>query len=308
MKNNQTKILAKIKDKIKKIEFNTFLIGLKDQSLTPNEKKKIKISLGKKLENDLKKTVNFQDPELLIIVNYKTQKIDLKTKPLYLFGYYQKLRPGIPQTRWHRKKYPTSVQEEIGNIILKYTKGANHSFHGCGREDIDVITLGQGRPFVIEIKKPKKRTLDLKRIKDEINKKSKLVKVKKLNFTNKQKIIDLKSAKPDKIYQVTVILEKKLKKSQLKEAGQKLSQTIIEQKTPTRVLKRRVNKTRKKRIDYFKLIKYHPNMPTFEIKTETGTYIKELIHGDNNRTQPSLSKMLNQKVKVKQLIVKKVLF
>ena len=57
----------------------------------------------------------------------------------------------------------------------------------------------------------------------------------------------------------------------------------------------------------FKLIKYHPKNPVFEIKTESGTYIKELISGDNGRTKPSLSEILKQKAAVKKLVVKEVL-
>jgi tRNA pseudouridine synthase 10 len=74
----------------------------------------------------------------------------------------KKLIASIPQTKWKRKKFKTSVEEEIGKTLLKMTLGKNHSFHGCGREDIDVITVGEGRPFVIEIINPKKRNFDLK--------------------------------------------------------------------------------------------------------------------------------------------------
>ena len=51
-----------------------------------------------------------------------------------------------------------SVEELIAKIALKYTKSDDESFHGCGREDIDALMLGRGRPFVLELKNPKKRT------------------------------------------------------------------------------------------------------------------------------------------------------
>lgn len=39
------------------------------------------------------------------------------------------------------------------------------------------------------------------------------------------------------------------------------------------------------------------------IKTESGTYIKELISSDNGRTKPSISEILGMKCKVKELDV-----
>ena len=243
----------------------------------------------------------------MILIDLKNKKINYQIKPLYIFGRYQKVVSGIPQTKWKRKKFKTSVQEEIGNPLLKITLGKNHSFHGCGREDIDVITSGNGRPFVIEIIDPKIRTFDFKKAQEEINKNSKLVKVKNLSPTNKEKIKEIKLAIPDKIYQAEVELERKVSKEELENACKLLSNITINQQTPTRVLKRRSNLLRKKKVYYFKIKKYDPKNPIFEIKAESGTYIKELVSGDNNRTDPSFSLILNTKAKVVKLVVKRIL-
>ncbi len=301
--------LKKIISKLKSYQFKTFLIAfVTGQEKNKEKEKEIKIQLGKRLQKKIKKRVDFRNPDILIEFFPKEKKINYQIKPLYLFGWYQKLKPGIPQTKWRIKRYKTSVEEEIGKTLLKITGGSDHSFHGCGREDVDVITIGQGRPFVIEIKNPKKRRINLKKTQALINKSSQLVKVKKLSYTKKEKIIELKLAQPDKIYQVEIILEKPTPKNELNEAGRKLSSIIIDQQTPTRVLDRRYDKLRKRKIYYFKLIKYRSINPIFETKTESGTYIKELIHGDNGRTKPSLAEILNQKIKVKQLIVKKIIY
>ncbi len=301
--------LKKIISDLKAYQFKTFLIAfITGKEKNQEKEKKIKTQLGKLLQKKLKKEVDFKNPDILIKIFPKEKKINYQIKPLYIFGWYQKLKPGIPQTKWHIKRYETSVEEEIGKTLLKITKGTDHSFHGCGREDIDVITIGQGRPFVIEIKNPKKRKINLKKAQGLINKNSQLVKVRKLSYTNKEKIVELKLAQPDKIYQVEINLEKTISKKVLIQAGKKLSNIIINQQTPTRVLKRRYDKLRKKKIYSFKLIKYHPINPIFEIKSESGTYIKELIHGDNGRTKPSLAAILNQKIQVKQLIVKKIIY
>ena len=308
---NQDTILHyknRILKKLKKFEFNTFLIGIISGEEKNNQvEKPFKKSLGKILEEKLGKKVDFKDPDILILIDLKNKKINYQIKPLYIFGRYQKVVSGIPQTKWKRKKFKTSVQEEIGNPLLKITLGKNHSFHGCGREDIDVITSGNGRPFVIEIIDPKIRTFDFKKAQEEINKNSKLVKVKNLSPTNKEKIKEIKLAIPDKIYQAEVELERKVSKEELENACKLLSNITINQQTPTRVLKRRSNLLRKKKVYYFKIKKYDPKNPIFEIKAESGTYIKELVSGDNNRTDPSFSLILNTKAKVVKLVVKRIL-
>jgi len=301
--------LTKILRKLKNYEFKTFLIGIVSGKEKNNEMEKpFKRELGKILEKKLNKKVDFKNPDILILIDFKTKKIDYQIKSLHLFGRYQKLAAGIPQTKWKRKKFKTSVQEEIGKTLLKITKGKSHSFHGCGREDIDVTTVGKGRPFVIEIINPKIRTFNIKKVEEKINNNSKFVKVKNFSLTNKNKIKEIKLAHPDKIYEAQVKLEKLVTKKELENACQLLSNIVVNQQTPTRVLRRRYDLLRKKKIYYFKLKKFDSKNPIFEIKTESGTYIKELISGDNYRTTPSLSEILKQKGVIKKLMVKKILY
>jgi len=305
---NPNLFLKKILRKLKTLEFKTFLIGvISGEEKNDEIEKPFKRSIGKIIEQKLNKKVDFKNPDILILIDFKTKKIDYQIKSLYLFGRYQKLAAGIPQTKWKRKKFKTSVQEEIGKTLVKITKGKNHFFHGCGREDIDVTTVGEGRPFVIEIIDPKIRIFDIKKAEEEINKNSKLVKVKNLLFTNKEKIKEIKLDNPDKIYEAEVELEKEVTKKELENASLLLSNIVINQQTPTRVLRRRYDLLRKKKVYYFKLKKLDPKNPVFEIKTESGTYIKELVSGDNGRTKPSLTEILKQKAVVKKLVVKEVL-
>ncbi len=80
---------------------------------------------------------------------------------------------GCESCKYTGKKYNTSVGELIGNEFLKYTHGSNFIFHGCGREDIDALMLGNGRPFVLEIKDPMIRSINLYEIENIINKSNK---------------------------------------------------------------------------------------------------------------------------------------
>ncbi len=66
-------------------------------------------------------------------------------------------------------------------------------FHASGREDIDARMLGNGRPFVIEISKPKKRFVDLKQIETAVNAGAVgKVEVSGLRFTTKDVVRHLK--------------------------------------------------------------------------------------------------------------------
>ena len=56
--------------------------------------------------------------------------------------------------------YLESVEEIIAGPLLKETKGEDVALHAAGREDVDARMLGNGRPFIIEIKRPIKKMLN----------------------------------------------------------------------------------------------------------------------------------------------------
>ncbi|MDL5501640.1 MAG: tRNA pseudouridine(54/55) synthase Pus10, partial [Candidatus Methanoperedens sp.] len=74
------------------------------------------------------------------------------------------------------------------------------AFHGAGREDIDALMLGEGRPFIVEAKKPHKRHIDLEALESEINTKSDgKIEVQGLKFVESEAVEQLKSMKADKV-------------------------------------------------------------------------------------------------------------
>ena len=89
--------------------------------------------------------------------------------------------------------YPESVEELSSKPLLEATEGEETFFHASGREDIDARMLGTGRPFVIEVSKPKKRFVDLKQIEAQINAEAVgKVEVSGLHFTTKDVVRHLK--------------------------------------------------------------------------------------------------------------------
>ena len=123
-------------------------------------------------------------PEILAIIDVLTLTVDLDVRSQYFYGRYRKLERGIPQTKWPCKsckgrgcekcdftgmQYTSSVQGLIGDPLLEKFGSEEHSFHGMGREDIDVRCLGRGRPFVIEFKDPTFRNIDCTEMMEIIN-------------------------------------------------------------------------------------------------------------------------------------------
>jgi len=327
-------VTKKIIKKLRTIEFNTFQIG----TIVPSEmlkaeekiwefsniefvesiKSEINRELGKNIERLTKKKFAQKNPDVTAIVNLNTGKVRVEIRSLYILGGYQKLKRGIPQTKWmckycngkgckhckgKGKLYPTSIQEIIEKPLLKVAKSKKSSFHGLGREDIDARCLDY-RPFIIEIEKPIKRKIDLKSIEKQINKTGK-VRVKGLRFTTKDTIRKIKFAKIDKTYLATVEFEKTIDKKKLKEL-KKIEKEPILQKTPLRVVHRRADKFRKRLVKKISWKTIGRRRLQLKITGESGLYIKELITGDESRTKPNVSELLENKVKKITLDVIKI--
>jgi tRNA pseudouridine synthase 10 len=303
-----------LEKKLTGIEFKTFLVGTKlssdlierEEDLWENIgitycepiKAEINREFGKLICEKTKKDVDEKNPDINIILNLEKNKVEVNINPIFVFGKYKKLVRGIPQTKWDM--YDETVEDIIAKPFMKLTKGKAHSFHGAGREDIDARCL-DWRPFVFEVKEPIKRSIDLKKIEKEANK-SKKVQIGFLRFSNKEEVRKIKNLKLDKTYRVVAVFEKPLKNLDVL----KKIKGEINQKTPTRVLHRRGNILRKRKVKSINWKKINEKTLEFEIRAESGLYVKELITGDDGRTKPSVSELLNNPAKVKELDVIKI--
>ncbi len=313
----EIKLYNKILNKFEGYEFNSFLLGVR--SSEKKDFKELKMKLGKRIEKNTDKVVDFKNPDLMLILDLDKDKIELQIKSVYIYGRYKKLERGIPQTKWHCRKcrgkgckecnftgkqYQSSVQGLMENSILSLYKGDELKFHGAGREDIDAKMLGNGRPFVAEISNPKKRKIDLRKAEKKLNKENQgKIEVNSLTYVEKDIIQKIKSARPDKTYRIKVNLKEKVKKEQLKKVLSKLEKDTIKQRTPRRVSHRRSDLIREREVKKIKLLDFAPKEITLEIKGEAGLYIKELVSGDRNRTNPSLAKLLKTRAEVVTLDV-----
>lgn len=205
--------------------------------------------------------------------------------------------------------YPESVEEIIGKPFLDATGGVKSSFHASGREDIDARMLGPGRPFVIEITRPSRRFLDLKRLEEEVNAHGKgKVQVSGLRPAGKDTVRMLKSGEStQKEYRVVVELEKTVATDDIDHLRNSLKNSVITQKTPIRVLHRRANLTRERYIYDISIRKLSPRKLEMKLRCQGGLYVKELVTGDEGRTTPSVSEILQNKAKPVKLDVLNVI-
>jgi tRNA pseudouridine synthase 10 len=208
--------------------------------------------------------------------------------------------------------YQESVEEYISDPFLSAAKGTASKFHGSGREDIDARMLGNGRPFILEISEPKKRDLNLKKLMEIVNEKANgKVELEIEGITNRSKVRELKtrSSRNAKGYRVIISLDPpvKLEKAEILAIVDGFSDSLIQQRTPLRVAHRRADKIRSRKVKTFVIEKLEPHQLTAHVVCEGGLYVKELISGDEGRTQPNLSERLNTNALVTQLDVIEVL-
>lgn len=325
---------------LKTYEYNSFLVGTELPVSVEEREDEFKAQfttdhgesmrnefgrlIGKRIAEGSGRIVEFLKPDVVTLVNPYTETARLQINPVFVAGRYRKFMRGIPQSKWFcsecrgsgcekcnwtGKMYPESVEEIIGKPFLDATEGAKSSFHASGREDIDARMLGPGRPFVIEITRPRRRFLDLKRLEKEVNAYGKgKVQVSGLRPADKDTVRMLKSGEStQKEYRVVVELEKTVATEDIDHLRNSLKNSVVTQKTPIRVLHRRANLTRERYIYDISIRKLSPRKLEMKLRCQGGLYVKELVTGDEGRTTPSVSEILQNKAKPVKLDVLNVI-
>jgi tRNA pseudouridine synthase 10 len=333
-------LTQKALDAVAEYEYTTFLVGIKLPVEVEEREDEFKAAfnvsygesirhefgrlLGKRLAELTGKTAEYKTPDIAIVVNPFTEQVLLQVNPLFVAGRYRKLVRDIPQSKWFcsrcrgrgcekcggtGKMYPESVEELASKPLLEAAEGEKTSFHASGREDIDARMLGSGRPFVIEVSKPKKRFLDLKKLQAAVNGNAEgKVEVSGLRFSNKEVVRRLKKGESaQKEYRVLIDFENAISEEGLHLLEEKLSGISIKQQTPLRVLHRRADLIREKYIYEVKVKKVSLKRAEMKIRCQGGLYVKELVSGDEGRTIPSVSELLGNRAKPLKLDVLNVI-
>ena len=322
-----------VAEAVNEVESENFLVGTKvEPSIVETEKalwekyglenpeaikSELNREIGKLVLPLVHRRVEFKNPQVVALVDTRFGDVKLDIAPLFIGGRYNKYSREIPQTIWpcrechgkgcphchgKGKMYETSVQEIIGDIALEMAEGDEHFFHGMGREDIDARMLGDGRPFVLEISQPKKRFIDL----DELEKRSsagEMAAFNSLHFVQREAVERYKGAASDKIYRVRVKADGKVNKETVVEVALSFKDADIDQRTPRRVEHRRADLVRHRRIHWVTADSFDEDGFDLELETDSGTYVKEFVSGDDGRTQPNFSERLGIKCVVVALDV-----
>ncbi len=276
--------------------------------------------LGKRLEVRTGASGGPERPDVVLLADLAVGRVEVTVSPLYVRGRYRKLDRTLPQTRWPCRRcqgrgcvhcdgsgrtYPTSVEELIAGPFVAATRAEGTRFHGMGREDIDARMLGRGRPFVLELLRPKVRTIDVEALATAVGPAAAgRVEVERMAAAEPMDVLRTKEATPEKSYRVGVTGEVPLGK--VKEALSVAVGRTIAQRTPARVAHRRSDRVRARRIVDARLVDGAEGRFTVELRTEAGTYVKEWVEGDGGRTEPSLASLVGVPLKVDFLDVLEV--
>ncbi len=278
-------------------------------------KKNINRELGKKISEITGKQYA-NNPHIEVIFDTRTMDFYINPLPIYIYGRYRKLSP-MPQSKWPcrycggrgcpmcdftGRQWKETVEYYMADVALGLFMARETAIHAMGREDIDARMLGSGRPFVLEIKNPRNYLVDLRLLQDEINKHARgKIQVFGLRYSSKKEVREIKGRKPNKLYLARAECERDFNPELLKA----LVGVKIRQKTPTRILHRRGEGERIRRVIDLRWRKEGRKL-TLLILAEAGLYIKELITGDGGRTTPSVAEVLGTPCKCVQLDVLEV--
>ena len=300
------------------IEFETFLVGSRFPEEIREKERAIWAEFGIETAEPINREFNRElgkafgkatgketskNPDLVFIVEPFPGKVELQINPVYVYGRYRKLVRGIPQTPL------PDFEDSVASIICRAFSRAFEGkcvFKGAGREDVDVRMLGNGRPFIVEIKRPKRRRVDLGKIAEEINASGK-VEVLDLRFVSAKEAEEVLTKNHRKEYLALVFVEEGVTPEEAEEVARKLRRLEIHQRTPWRVRKARADRVRVKRVHEAEARWLDEKHFELRLVTDGGLYIKELVSGDRGRTKPSVSELLGKKAWCERLDVLNIL-
>lgn len=263
-------------------------------------------------EDNFRTEFKFPPPEALCKAP-EPPKVTCGHLQIYLAGRYCKYSRELSQTPWlieGERKMKNSVEELITDVVRRTVLCERITFSSSGREDVDVRMLGEGRPFILEVWRPKRidwLAEEMAQIEVQINTSTKDIAVNRLQLIGREQVKDLKDGEEHKrkfycAYCVTAKPTSEIDFSKLTS----LKNLVLKQNTPMRVLHRRTAMIRDRTIHSAEI----EIVDSFKFKlilcTQAGTYVKEFVHGDLGRTLPNVCTLLDEAVDIENLDVTKV--
>ena len=110
------KLVLQIIRKLSEFEVESFLVGIKGSANIEDKEDELRVNFklkwGESIRNELSreigkritkitgKNVDFEHPNILVLIDPFIKRISLDVNPLFIFGKYRKLVRGIPQSKW----------------------------------------------------------------------------------------------------------------------------------------------------------------------------------------------------------------
>ena len=270
--------------------------------------------VGKRFGERTGTEVEFGRPDVQFLVDVEADRVEATVNSAFVFGRYRKLVRDIPQTTWPCSRcegtgrdgadpcpqcdgsgllYEESVEQLTAPLVEDVMDGVDATFHGAGREDVDALMLGTGRPFVVEVREPRRRVVDTDRLEADINAFAEgKVEVTGLRRCSYEMVERVKELDASKTYRATVEFDADVTPEALAAALEDLEGATVEQETPRRVDHRRASLTRTRTVYAATGELVDDRRATVDVHGEGGLYIKELVSGDDGRTVPSLAGLL----------------
>lgn len=232
---------------------------------------------------------------------------------VFIAGRYNKFSRELPQTPWvidGERRMEGSVEKLIATPLLSAFRADGFNFSSSGREDVDVRTLGKGRPFAIELLNPHRSKFnkeEIRQLQEMINTSSDKIRVRDLQVVSREATSRMKEGEEEKTksYSALIWTKKAITKDDLDFIAQ-IKELKIDQKTPLRVLHRRPLAVRQRLIHAMSASYLNTHHFTLQLRTQAGTYIKEFVHGDFGRTKPNLGALMDTEVDILELDVESV--
>ncbi|WP_066417508.1 tRNA pseudouridine(54/55) synthase Pus10 [Halorubrum aethiopicum] len=328
---------------VEEVEFSTYNVGTRppplieeNEALLREEagletdagepfKSEFNREVGKRVGRLTGAEVSFDRPDVQFTIDLAEDAVDAKVNSAFVYGRYRKLERDIPQTEWPCREcngsgrqgadpcdhcggsgylYDDSVEEYTAPIVEDVMDGTEATFHGAGREDVDALMLGTGRPFVVEVAEPRRRRVDTDRLEADINAFAEgAVEVEGLRLATYDMVERVKEHGASKRYRAQVAFDADVDADALAAAVDELEGTTVEQYTPNRVDHRRASLTRERDVYAATAELEDARHAVVEIHGAGGLYVKELISGDGGRTEPSLAGLLGVGAEVTALDV-----
>ncbi len=306
-------------------------------------KREVNREVGRRVGEATGATFEVERPDVLCVVDLAAfdafdtletgtvtdHAVDVQVNPAFVYGRYRKLERDVPQTEWPCREcgaegtqlgpdgeepctycdgsgymYETSIEQVVRPHVVEAMEGEEGTFHGAGREDVDARMLGDGRPFVLEVKQPRRRTPDVDDLEERINDAAAgAVEVEGLRLATYEMVERVKEHDASKHYEADVAFADPITEDAFDAALAELEGATVEQYTPQRVDHRRANLTRTRTVYAVDGDLLEPTRAEVRIHGEGGLYVKELISGDDGRTEPSLAGLLETEATVTALDV-----